>query len=203
MTPHHPRPPQQTPRHVGLAHFRASAGYIGATRSRHRRKMEMAAAHRPRRVWRELISLDIKAMRYCCLGTSAAYPVALFRLRYCEIWLMSLMNGAVRPCGVDEMRKLIMAVTMAAVVFGLQAAAGAADLGVTYNGAPSARVVAEPRCPRQWVCGPAGCGWQRLCRVGCPDGYSCSPLYGAYGPYGGTGYWGAYTSVGGDSSYYR
>jgi hypothetical protein len=30
-------------------------------------------------------------------------------------------------------------------------------------------------------------------RWGCPDGYSCYPLYGAYGPYGGPAYWGAYT----------
>jgi len=29
--------------------------------------------------------------------------------------------------------------------------------------------------------------------VGCPDGYSCYPLYGAYGPYGGKAYWAAYT----------
>jgi hypothetical protein len=28
---------------------------------------------------------------------------------------------------------------------------------------------------------------------GCPDRYSCMALYGAYGPYGGPGYWGAYT----------
>lgn len=30
--------------------------------------------------------------------------------------------------------------------------------------------------------------------VGCPDGYSCYPLYGAYGPYGGRAYWSAYTA---------
>lgn len=30
----------------------------------------------------------------------------------------------------------------------------------------------------------------------CPDGYSCYPLYGAYGPYGGVNYWGAYTFTG-------
>lgn len=30
--------------------------------------------------------------------------------------------------------------------------------------------------------------------VGCPDRYSCWPLYGAYGPYGGYAYWSAYTS---------
>ncbi len=29
--------------------------------------------------------------------------------------------------------------------------------------------------------------------LGCPDGYSCYPLYGAYGPYGGQAYWAAYT----------
>ncbi len=29
--------------------------------------------------------------------------------------------------------------------------------------------------------------------LGCPDSYSCYPLYGAYGPYGGQAYWAAYT----------
>jgi hypothetical protein len=44
-------------------------------------------------------------------------------------------------------------------------------------------------------CGPhAPCGLR--CRIACPDGYSCFPLYGAYGPYGGTGYWGGYTLSG-------
>jgi hypothetical protein len=44
-------------------------------------------------------------------------------------------------------------------------------------------------------CGPyAPCGVR--CRVICPDGYSCQSLYGAYGPYGGTAYWGAYTYSG-------
>ena len=48
-------------------------------------------------------------------------------------------------------------------------------------------------------CGPyAPCGAR--CRVRCPDGYSCRPLYGAYGPYGGVGYWGAYTSTAGYAS---
>jgi hypothetical protein len=45
------------------------------------------------------------------------------------------------------------------------------------------------------VVAPAACGWK--CRGGCPDGYSCSPLYGAYGiPYGSPAYWARYT-VGG------
>jgi len=33
---------------------------------------------------------------------------------------------------------------------------------------------------------------QRRPYMGCPDGYSCYPLYGAYGPYGGRSYWAAY-----------
>jgi hypothetical protein len=44
-------------------------------------------------------------------------------------------------------------------------------------------------------CGPyTPCGVR--CRVVCPDRYSCYPLYGAYGPYGGTRFWGAYTYSG-------
>jgi hypothetical protein len=34
------------------------------------------------------------------------------------------------------------------------------------------------------------CGWRHTC---CPDRYSCSSLYGAYGPYGGAAYWSRYT----------
>jgi hypothetical protein len=33
-------------------------------------------------------------------------------------------------------------------------------------------------------------------RPACPDPYSCSPLYGAYGPYGGAAYWTRYTYAG-------
>jgi hypothetical protein len=41
-------------------------------------------------------------------------------------------------------------------------------------------------------CGPTGCRWRRI-TYGCPDRVSCYPLYGAYGPYGGAAYWGAYS----------
>jgi hypothetical protein len=34
------------------------------------------------------------------------------------------------------------------------------------------------------------------CGVVCRGGYIFHPLYGAYGPYGGVGYWGAYTFSG-------
>jgi hypothetical protein len=33
-------------------------------------------------------------------------------------------------------------------------------------------------------------------RSGCPDAYSCAPLYGAYGPYGGAAYMTRYTYSG-------
>ena len=53
---------------------------------------------------------------------------------------------------------------------------------------------ARPACIGR-ECGPyAPCGAR--CRIICPDGYSCHPLYGAYGPYGGVGFWGAYTFSG-------
>lgn len=52
------------------------------------------------------------------------------------------------------------------------------------------------RCRRVMQCTPSGCFWQRSCLRVCPGGYSCAPLYGAYGPYGGREYWGAYTFTG-------
>jgi hypothetical protein len=30
----------------------------------------------------------------------------------------------------------------------------------------------------------------------CPERYTCYPLYGAYGPFGGVAYWDAYTAGG-------
>ena len=36
----------------------------------------------------------------------------------------------------------------------------------------------------------------RRCNGVCLDRYAFRPLYGAYGPYGGVGYWGAYTFSG-------
>jgi hypothetical protein len=41
-------------------------------------------------------------------------------------------------------------------------------------------------------CGPHRCGWHHRYR-GCPDRLSCMPLYGAYGPWGGRGYWGSFS----------
>ena len=48
-------------------------------------------------------------------------------------------------------------------------------------------------CHRVQYCTPAGCEWRRTCFRGCPDGISCYPLYGAYGPWGGHAYWSSYS----------
>ena len=57
---------------------------------------------------------------------------------------------------------------------------------------PTGRIARGPSCPAVWRCGLSGCRWYRECLRGCPDRISCYPLYGAYGPYGGVAYWGAY-----------
>jgi hypothetical protein len=55
------------------------------------------------------------------------------------------------------------------------------------------RVIRPPiRVRPAKLCLHGGCRKSRW-GSGCPDGYSCYPLYGAYGPYGGASYWGAYT----------
>jgi hypothetical protein len=88
------------------------------------------------------------------------------------------------------MRKAVLAAATVMIVAcgGLTADAIAAEGPVVRHG-KARHVCVGPRC------GPyAPCGVR--CRTICPDGYSCFPLYGAYGPYGGIGYWGAYTFTG-------
>jgi hypothetical protein len=89
------------------------------------------------------------------------------------------------------MRQVIGIGVAIAALAGVVTCAAAADLGAYHR--PYA--AAQPGCERVWRCGPAGCGWRRVC-YRCPDRYSCFSLYGAYGPYGGTGYWGRYTYSG-------
>jgi hypothetical protein len=80
-------------------------------------------------------------------------------------------------------------VSVGLISFGAQAA----DMAV----APSAHVATNsPLCQDLRRCGPRGCHWYHVCTRACPDGYSCSPLYGAYGPYGGVSYWAGYTDSG-------
>jgi hypothetical protein len=71
-----------------------------------------------------------------------------------------------------------------------------ADLSVSgpYVGK---RVVGLDRtCRAVRRCGPDGCHIRHVCWGGCTDRYSCYPLYGAYGPYGGTAYWSQFTASG-------
>jgi hypothetical protein len=76
------------------------------------------------------------------------------------------------------MHKLVFLVVMAAV------ALSSSDWGLAAR-ADEGSAVAHKRARRVCTgpdCGPyAPCGAR--CRVVCPDGYSCHPLYDAYGPY--------------------
>jgi hypothetical protein len=75
--------------------------------------------------------------------------------------------------------------------------ASAAEVDVSApRSARHADIADNPYCKEVWRCGRAGCNWRRVCVAPCPDGVSCHPLYGAYGPYGGIAYWGAYTDAG-------
>jgi hypothetical protein len=75
----------------------------------------------------------------------------------------------------------------------------AADISVSHRHYSRADLY----CHDLWRCRAGGeCNLYRVCAPACPDGYSCAPLYGAYGPYGGKAYWGAYTDSGW-SSYRR
>ena len=67
----------------------------------------------------------------------------------------------------------------------------AAELGTS----PAPRVVQRVggNCQRLQYCHGDVCQWKRVCWHGCPDRYSCAPLFGAYGPYGGRDYWAAYS----------
>jgi hypothetical protein len=94
------------------------------------------------------------------------------------------------------MRKTLL--MLAAGLSLLAAGAGpslAADLGLREG--RSAEGALGAHCWRARVCGPAGCEWRRRCAEECQGGrlsrYTCGPLYGAYGPWGGRGYWDAYT----------
>jgi hypothetical protein len=72
----------------------------------------------------------------------------------------------------------------------------AADVGMNRQYSRGSGLV----CHEIERCGPKGCHWYNVCSRPCPDAFSCAPLYGAYGPYGGTGYWAGYTDSGWSSS---
>jgi hypothetical protein len=98
------------------------------------------------------------------------------------------------------MIKVALGILFSAAAFGLGATAHAADYSqpaLIHRAAPAESPGgAYPGCRAIWRCDPNGCAWRSVCPRVCPNGYSCFPLYGAYGPYGGIGYWGAYTYSG-------
>jgi hypothetical protein len=88
-------------------------------------------------------------------------------------------------CKVRSCSFAVRGVAMQKLVSGFLAgtALGFAMISVAYADCRPIR-----HCTRE------GCVWRHVCPPSCPDRYSCSPLYGAYGPYGGVAYWRAYTA---------
>lgn len=91
---------------------------------------------------------------------------------------------------------LAMAVVGGILALGCLSSGSQADEALQRAKRSRVEVAASPYCREVERCGPAGCQVQRICTRPCPDGYSCYPLYGAYGPYGGMAYWGSYTDTG-------
>jgi hypothetical protein len=84
------------------------------------------------------------------------------------------------------MYKLLFAAPAVLLVAGAQICAAQA----------ATRTLPMRSCNRIQVpaCDAYRCTWHSVCAYSCPDGYSCAPLYGAYGPFGGAAYWAGYTS---------
>ena len=84
-----------------------------------------------------------------------------------------------------------LAIGILAIFCGLGSAL-AADMG---GSVPSYRSVESvgANCQRIQTCQGEICRWKKVCWRGCSDRYSCTPLYGAYGPWGGSSYWAAYS----------
>lgn len=87
-------------------------------------------------------------------------------------------------------RKLLIAIAITLTGLSLADSIEAAELAATVReAAPAPNVKKVVRYAG--TCLSYGCR-KRIVWRGCPDRFSCSPLYGAYGPYGGVGYWTAY-----------
>ena len=97
--------------------------------------------------------------------------------------------------------------TLVALVFGTTALAAGPAFTADFRKDASPPILVKRaqqqatygRCQPMLKCGAYDCRLQRVC-YRCPD-YTCFagngfPLFGAYGPYGGANYWGAYTGSG-------
>ncbi|MCP1837426.1 hypothetical protein ACVIHI_001202 [Bradyrhizobium sp. USDA 4524] len=92
-----------------------------------------------------------------------------------------------------RLKPLAIALGMVALLLGgsVGSSVFAAELGISPG--PRAVQRVNGNCQRLQYCRGDVCQWKRVCWHGCPDRYSCAPLYGAYGPYGGRDYWAAYS----------
>ena len=87
-------------------------------------------------------------------------------------------------------RKLLIAIALLLLGFSLPGSIEAAEIAAPVRKvAPASKVKKVLRYAG--TCLSYRCR-KRLVWRGCPDRFSCYPLYGAYGPYGGVGYWTAY-----------
>jgi hypothetical protein len=102
-----------------------------------------------------------------------------------------------RSTGLRTLQGALLGAAAVAIVASAGSPVGAADLGPNLA---LQRSEVPPRfrgCQQLRMCDAFGaCTSRQVCGPVCPDGYSCSPLYGAYGPYGGVSYWGGYTNLG-------
>jgi hypothetical protein len=95
------------------------------------------------------------------------------------------------------MRKITMAVALGmATVFGALAPTQGAEIYPPPIAQRPAGVIIASSCRFVWICDRRGCDWRDICRRRPAAPYTGYPLYGAYGPYGGTAFWGAYTASG-------
>jgi hypothetical protein len=92
------------------------------------------------------------------------------------------------------MKRFFLTVVPVAVI--VVAGIGETHSADFFGSGPPPAVFVRPNtssCAGHWVCRADSCYWKRSCVRTCPGRYSCSSLYGAYGPYGGSRYWSAYT----------
>jgi hypothetical protein len=84
-----------------------------------------------------------------------------------------------------------------ATISGVLAAGLTSSWGAELSVSPQMRPGEDSRRTVR-VCGLDGCEWRRSywhrCLGGRDARYTCGSLYGAYGPWGGAGYWDAYTA---------
>lgn len=91
-----------------------------------------------------------------------------------------------------------MKVIVLLMMAGLLDPVGAQSAEVLKAPPYTTRTAELPRCRGPLLCDATGCFPSAACRPRsvCPPGTPCYSLYGAYGPYGGTRFWGAYTAAG-------